>query len=610
MGSSQKKVLIVDDEPVILDMLAQSLAVDHERYGVVTARNGQEGFEILSRENVFLVISDIVMPEISGLHLLAQIRANYPQIEVILMTGYPTGEIKRQGRQGNCLHFLEKPIKLRHLLEMIREQIAINDQGFAGTLKNIQLMDLIQMCCYSGITMAVSVMKGSQQGTINIKDGEIVHAVCGNMTGENAFYNILGWQSGSFETIKIPSPMEHSIDKNYNYLLLEAARLSDLKTEEEKLTGEQICWDDYLEESVDPDEQSELNSSMRVLIVDDSPTMCKILTKILTVKEEIEVVGTAQNGEEALERIDELKPDVVTLDVNMPIMDGSSTLKHIMIKKPCPVIIISSIGNRSQKNILDFLHLGAVDFVSKPEKVEDMVVQQQKIIEKIRTAATAKIGNFKRGKDLKVMAQVQNNVKNQLPCKRLVVINSGAGGFTELVNTIHLLPSDMDASILVLHEMPPEFVSPLSCYLNDRTVVTVLPIQEDVHLLGGICYIGTTGARLKLNAALDSYTVSVEATKSADDRVDYHFSDFLHSVYNSFDGPIKVVLLSGAMVDNLDGLRCIKEKNGQIIVQPLASSMVPEQLEKAIQAGLVDREADAEEIINQIRNCENECISF
>jgi two-component system chemotaxis response regulator CheB len=349
---------------------------------------------------------------------------------------------------------------------------------------------------------------------------------------------------------------------------------------------------------------------MRVLIVDDSPTMCKILTKILTVKEEIEVVGTAQNGEEALERIDELKPDVVTLDVNMPIMDGSSTLKHIMIKKPCPVIIISSIGNRSQKNILDFLHLGAVDFVSKPEKVEDMVVQQQKIIEKIRTAATAKIGNFKRGKDLKVMAQVQNNVKNQLPCKRLVVINSGAGGFTELVNTIHLLPSDMDASILVLHEMPPEFVSPLSCYLNDRTVVTVLPIQEDVHLLGGICYIGTTGARLKLNAALDSYAVSVEATKSADDRVDYHFSDFLHSVYNSFDGPIKVVLLSGAMVDNLDGLRCIKEKNGQIIVQPLASSMVPEQLEKAIQAGLVDREADAEEIINQIRNCENECISF
>jgi two-component system chemotaxis response regulator CheB len=288
--------------------------------------------------------------------------------------------------------------------------------------------------------------------------------------------------------------------------------------------------------------------------------MCKILTNILTVKEEIEVVGTAKNGEEALLKIDELKPDVVTLDVNMPIMDGSSTLKHIMIKKPCPVIIISSIGNQSQKNILDFLHLGAVDFVSKPEKVEDMTIQQQKIIEKIRTAATAKIGNFKRGKDLKVMAQVQNKAKDQLPCKHLVVINSGPGGFTELVNTIHLLPSDMNTSILVLHEMPPEFVSPLSGYLNDRTVITVLPIQEEVQLLGGICYIGTTGAHLKFNSSLDNYIVSVEATISADSRADHHFGDFLHSVCNSFNGPIKVVLLSGATVDNLDGLRCIKKK--------------------------------------------------
>jgi two-component system chemotaxis response regulator CheB len=274
------------------------------------------------------------------------------------------------------------------------------------------------------------------------------------------------------------------------------------------------------------------------------------------------------------------------------------------------VIIISSIGNQSQKNILDFLHLGAVDFVSKPEKVEDMTIQQQKIIEKIRTAATAKIGNFRRGKDLKVMAQVQNNTKDQLPCKRLVVINSGPGGFTELVNTIHLLPSDMNASILVLHEMPVEFVSPLSGYLNDRTVISVLPIHEDVPLLGGHCYIGTTGARLKLNTVLDSITVSVEGTKTADNQADHLFSDFLHSIYTSFDGPIQVVLLSGATVDKLDGLRCIKEKNGQIIVQPPASSMVPEQLEKAIQAGLVDREADAEEIIKQIRNCANECISL
>ena len=602
MGNLQKKVLIVDDEPTILDMIAQSLAVDHERYGVVTARNAKEGFEILSRENVFLVVSDIVMPEISGLHLLAQIRAHYPQIEVILMTGYATGEIKRQGRQNNCLHFLEKPIRLRHLLEMIREQIVINDEGFAGTLKNIQLMDLIQMCCFSGITMAISVMKGSRQGTIHIKDGEIVHAVCENITGENAFYNILAWQNGSFETIKAATPFEHTIEKNHNYLLLEAARLSDLKTEAENLAVEQVRWEDYSEDAVNADERPEFNDSLRVLIVDDSPMMCKILTDILTVEGDIAVVGTAQNGEEALEKIANLKPDIVTLDVNMPIMDGSTTLKHIMIKKPCPVIIISSIGNQSPKNILDFLHLGAVDFVSKPEKMESMAVRQQQIIEKIRTAATAKIGNFKRGREQKVKAHARNMTKNQSPCNRLVVINSGAGGFTELVNIVHLLPSDTEASILVLHEMPSEFVSPLSGYLNDRTGITVLPIQTDALLLGGKCYIGTNGTSLKLNAALGGYTVSVEGINSADNQADHLFDGFLQSVCNSFDGPIQVVLLSGASVGSLDGLRCIKEKKGQIIVQPPGSSMVPEQLEKVIQTGLADREAGAEETVKQMQD--------
>ncbi len=600
MQNNQKKVLIVDDEPTMLEMIAQCLAVDHERYKVVTARNGREGLEILSRENISLVVSDIVMPEISGLHLLAKIRAHYPQIEVILMTGYATGEIKRQGRQHNCLHFLEKPLRLSHLLELIREQVAIDDEGFAGTLKNIQLTDLIQMC----ITMGINVMKGSQRGTICIKDGEIVHAVCGNMTGETAFYDILAWQSGSFETIDAASPLEHSIEKNYNYLLLEAARLSDLKTEAENPAVGQVRGQDYLEEAVNADEQPDLNDSLRVLIVDDSPAMCKILTNILTVEGDIAVVGTAQNGEEALKKIDELKPDIVTLDVNMPIMNGSTTLKHIMISKPCPVIIISSIGNRSQKNIMDFLHLGAVDFISKPKKTEDMAVRQRQIIKKIRTAATAKIGNFKRRRDPKVIGQVRNSTKDQLSCNRLVVVNSGVGGFTELVNMIHLLPSDTDASILALHEMPPEFVSPLSDYLNDRTRITVLPILKDALLLGGKCIIGTNGTSLKLNAAPGSYTVSVEDTELVDNPGDHLFNGFLYSVCNSFGGFIQVVLLSGATVGNLDGLRCVKEKNGQIIVQERGSSMVPGHLDKAIQAGLVDREASAEEIVKQIQDCE------
>ena len=588
MTTDLKKVLIVDDDPAILGLLSKSLSVDNERYGVLTAESGNVALEILSQEDIFLVVSDIKMPGISGLHLLTKIRANYPRVEVILMTGFYSEEIRSQVKKNGCLHFFEKPFNTNCLIELIRELIDSRDKGFEGTLKNIQLTDLIQMCCLSCLSMGIRVNKESNKGTIHIKDGNIIHAECEDTVGEDAFYEVMAWESGSFETMEAVSAQETTIDKNYQYLLLEALRIADEKA---------------MKEDDEDENEEDINISLpheniRVLIVDDSPIMCRILSDIIASDEEMEVIGTAGNGEEALKKISELEPDIITLDVNMPVMDGSTALKHIMIKSPCPVVIISSVGNTSQMNVIDFLCLGAVDFIKKPVKNEHFMQQQKMITERIRLVAKAKINNFRRAKTALVLSEKDNKSDENLPCDCLVVLNSGAGGYTELIKTVSILPGDLNACLVLLQAMPSEFVNPFTEYIDKRSLATILPLQNDSPLLGGRCYVGTSEYSLKLNSLEKGYFLCSGGEVSKSGQTD----KFFKSIADCYHKDVLVVLMSGADVGDLDGLRNIREKNGRIIAQKLNSCVIPYPLEKAIEADLVEQEVSHVEIARQIAN--------
>ena len=587
MTTYLKKVLIVDDDTGLLGLLSESLSVDNDKYTVLTAESGTEALEILLREEIFLVVSDIKMPGITGLHLLTKIRAEYPQVKVILMTGFSSEEIRSQVKDNGCLHFLEKPFSTDYLIDLVREQIGIKDKGFEGTLKNVQLTDLIQMCCMSYLSMAISVKKGSEKGQIYFKDGDIIHAECEDSAGEDAFYKILTWENGSFETIDVVTAQKATIEKNYQYLLLEGLRRIDEKA---------------IKDDVGDEEQEEeilfslLDDTIRVLIVDDSPMMCRILSDILASDEEIEVVGTAGNGEEALKKIGELEPDLITLDVNMPVMDGSTALKHIMIKSPCPVVIISSVGNSSQMNVIDFLCLGAVDFIKKPVKNDHFMQQQMMITKRIRLVAKAKINNFRRAKTALVLSEKDDKSDENLPCDRLVVLHSGAGGYTELIKTVSILPGDLNACIILLQTMPSEFIIPFTEYIDKRSRATILPLQNNSPLLGGRCYVGTSEYSLKLNSLGERYFLRSESEVSKSGQTD----KFLKSIADYYAKDVLIALMSGADVGDLDGLRNIKEKNGRIIAQKLNSCMVPYPIEKAIEAGLVDQEASYVEIAGQI----------
>jgi two-component system, chemotaxis family, protein-glutamate methylesterase/glutaminase len=606
MAEYNKKVLLVDDEPLLLEALTDYLIeLDKGRYAVLKAHNGRQALEILDSEDICLVISDIYMPEISGIQLLALIKEKYPNTSVILMTAFFSEQLRTKAEKNGCLNFIEKPFEFEQMRTLILENIAKAKDGFVGTLRNIQLTDLIQMCCLSPATMAIRVAKGSLEGIIFIQEGEIVHASCAAIQGEEAFYTILGWETGSFETLGSTIIPNISIDKSWQSLLMEAVRRIDEK-------NAQVHLSEINEQRQTDRTDLDQNEQIGVLIVEDSVMMFNALEKMLTADKNIKVLGRAKNGSEVLTKIQELNPDLITLDVNMPVMDGGTALKHIMIKNPCPVIIISSMGIGSQTNILDFLRLGAINFVVKPSKGRNLDEYQKYLIETIKLGSKAKTENFKRVKNHKLIVKKMPFDGQEFSCERLVVIKAGPGGFAEVMRIIPELPRMLNCSILVFLTAAPELIFPLSDYLDKRSLSPVFSLNHETchskkhQVNGGACYIGSDGISVLMVKNNSTYHLDLNKEKKAEPLPKgYYFDQYLLSTTKNFPGRIQVVLLSGSEMDCLEGIRKIKEKGGRIIMQTPESSMVPFTLQRIIHEGIVDINADplkiAEHILLDVR---------
>jgi len=637
MTVNKIKILLVDDEPGMLEPMAEFLSYELDQYEILTANDGREALDILVQEKIALVISDIKMPRVSGLQLLSEIQTKYSHTSVILMSAYSDIIIRDELKKSNYLNFIQKPFSVSELKDQITGYFdKAADEGFQGTLKNIQLNDIIQMCCLSIISMAIRVWQGSQSGVIYIKNGDIIHATFGETVGEEAFYQIVTWEHGQFETLgDVTAPLV-SIHREWQFLLMEAARMVDEKAlEKDKADNiaksdvsatkiEKLAIEKSADENVLLDEKTQkiLSSEKRhrVLIVDDSAMMCKILTQLLTEDETIEVVGTAQNGQEALKQISALRPDLITLDVNMPVMDGSTALKHIMIKSPCPVVIVSNISRQSQVNIIDFLRLGAVDFIGKPKKSKDMAIQKQRMIGCIKNSSRACVNHYRRGKAAKPLLEKLKTAPSATikrdSTSMLVVINSGVGGYGELLKIVPMLSDTMNVAVIALQSMPAEFLVPFSKYLNKRSAARVLPLHREEQsekppasgkilawkLNKGCCYMGThdlviQDGAIKIGLADDTYYVGLKNNPEG-----CGFDYFLQSVVDTFEGIILAVLLSGADVGDLTGLRRIKEKNGIIIAQKPDACMIPEPLQKVKKAGLTSFEDNPINIVKRILN--------
>jgi two-component system, chemotaxis family, protein-glutamate methylesterase/glutaminase len=594
MTAGIPKALFVNLPPGLRASLTTSPSGDTMPYGVRTAGNLQEALAILTEDDIFSVLIAVETAETVRDHLLREIRAGYPNIDI--MTLLPEGDTSLAGQIPEDLHVRVEhhPVDITALVQQLTAQSRCRGQGFAGTLKNIQIDDLIQMCCLSMATISIRVAKDNQQGIIYIRDGEVVHAVCAGTTGEEAFYRILGWASGRFETVDDRHAGEDSINKSHEFLLMEAARRSD-EAYGNETDGEK---DEPLEETAEHHPER-----LKILLVEDSTLMAKILSSMLTATGEMDVVGIAQNGQDALEMAQSLFPDLILLDVNMPVMDGSTALKHIMIRTPCPVVVMSNIGSGSPEAVFQFLDLGAVDFMAKPVKNKDLLLQQQKIVTRIKRAAAAEIKNFRRSRS--VPEQNPEGGPSPFPASpsdQLLIIATGCSAHSELTQLLSQLPNDLNLAIIILQTIPPTFIAALAEHFDRQSAFSVIPLADGAPLRTGTCYLGTPGHALRTTSTGREMVVEMPTHRHKDSGHDVSYLDlFLCSAVDCYPGSLMVAVLSGAETGNLEGLRYVQERGARIIVQDPATCMVAEPPASVVAAGLAGTIAAPEAIAEDIR---------
>jgi predicted regulator of Ras-like GTPase activity (Roadblock/LC7/MglB family)/ActR/RegA family two-component response regulator len=221
-----KRVLVVDDEADMLWMLQRNLNKGMEDVEILAAESGEEALAILSDKEINLVISDINMPGMNGLDLLAEISNRYPETGVIIMTAYPSNTFENQAMMSGSLRFIEKPFDINDIRKIVKETLQ-SEEGFQGTVDGIDLVDIVQFNGLSRATAALKVTTANHEGMIFFKNGNVVHAMCDSESGESAFFKILTFQGGSLQNIRGVEPPVMSIKKGLESLLLEAASRSD-----------------------------------------------------------------------------------------------------------------------------------------------------------------------------------------------------------------------------------------------------------------------------------------------------------------------------------------------------------------------------------------------
>ena len=221
-----KRVLVVDDEEDMLWMLQRNLNKGMTNVEILSAKSGEEALAVLSDKGVELVITDINMPGMSGLDLLIEINNRYPETGVIIMTAYPSSAYEREAMMSGSLRFIEKPFDIKDLRDIVKE-ILKSSEGFQGTISGVDLMDIIQLNGLSQATSALRITTSDEEGMIFFMNGEVVHAMCDQVNGEEAFFKILEFQDGSLQNIRGVEPPVVSINKGLESLLFEAAMRND-----------------------------------------------------------------------------------------------------------------------------------------------------------------------------------------------------------------------------------------------------------------------------------------------------------------------------------------------------------------------------------------------
>lgn len=335
---------------------------------------------------------------------------------------------------------------------------------------------------------------------------------------------------------------------------------------------------------------------IRVLVVDDSPFMRQVLSNMLSQAPDIQVVGAARDGIEALEKIRALRPDLVTLDVEMPRMDGLTALRTIMREMPLPVLIVSSLTREGARITLEALDLGAVDFI--PKQIDSSILN----IHRIQSELLAKVRYFGR-RGLPRIARMpapsppSSPVSTAVPARssvhpepkgaavRVVAIGTSTGGPRALQEILTRLPRNFPAGILIVQHMPPAFTQAFAERLNQLSPLEVAEAYSGAQIRPGRAWIAPGGKHMQVSPRGDEIQIVQDPATLHMPSADV----MMASVARAFGRETLGVILTGMGQDGQEGMRRIKEAGGQTLAQDEASCVVFGMPRAAIESGVVDQ---------------------
>jgi two-component system, chemotaxis family, protein-glutamate methylesterase/glutaminase len=333
-----------------------------------------------------------------------------------------------------------------------------------------------------------------------------------------------------------------------------------------------------------------MSERIRVLVVDDSALMRKLIPAILERDSSIEVVGTAMDGAFALKKIEELHPDVITLDLEMPRMDGMETLRLIMRRAPLPVIVFSTHSREGAYATFKALALGAIDFVAKPKNAAaghlDAIAVQ--LIEKIKVAKRASGRTMRQSVPVETQPVAKKVVRATLPPNRIVAIGISTGGPNALQYVLSQIPADFAASTLIVQHMPEGFTEMFAKRLDECCALDVHEARSGDLLVAGRVLI-CPGNRHMMVRRMPRGDMVVLSDGPPMNGHRPSADVLFHSVAQEFGLTAIGVIMTGMGDDGAEGLGAIKAAGGMTVAQSEDTCVVSGMPRAAIAKGYANK---------------------
>ena len=344
---------------------------------------------------------------------------------------------------------------------------------------------------------------------------------------------------------------------------------------------------------------------IKVLVVDDSAFMRKAISTMLDKDPDIKVIGTARDGQEGLDMVRKLEPDVVTMDIEMPKMDGLTALRHIMMESPRPVLMVSSLTTEGAEATLKAMELGAVDFIPKQlSKVSlDIIKIEKDLIARVKTVAARKMRHVSTRPTAprRASAPVRKaaSMPKGRPVRDVVAIGVSTGGPPVVQQILSSLPADFPASIVIAQHMPAAFTGPFAKRLDSVSQISVKEAEPGDILRPGHAFVAPGGKHVVLDQKVSRVDVVV-TEEPADALYKPSANVLISSVAKAVGKRGLGVILTGMGNDGCEGVRDLKGKGGRALAQSDSTCVVYGMPKAIVDDNLADEIVDLDNMAESI----------